>query len=42
MKNYENHELSPEVLQLTFSEPVRLALGAVVTKQDTQDISLQY
>ena len=40
--NYENYELSPEVLQLTFSEPVRLALGAVVTKQDTQDISLQY
>ena len=40
--NYESYEFSPEVLRLTFSEPVRLAPGAVVTKPDTQDISLHF
>ena len=34
--NYESYELSPKVVRLTFSEPVRLGPGAVVTKQDTQ------
>jgi hypothetical protein len=40
--NYESYEFSPEGLRLTLSEPVRLAPGAVVTKQDTQDISLHF
>ena len=40
--NYESYEFSSEALRLTFSEPVRLAQGAVVTKQDTQDIFLHF
>ena len=40
--NYESYNFSSEVLQLTFSEPIRLVPGAVVTKQDTQDISLHF
>ena len=39
---YKGSEFSPEALRLTFSEPVHLTSGAVVTEQDTLDIALNF
>ena len=39
---YESSEFSTEVLRLKFSEPVRLAFGAVVSIEDTLDMPLYF